>query len=274
MSQTYQVPNNIPVSWLDRMTQFTNDTLMLASTPDNRTETQYMSEYFTYYDLYTKLSDEFNLAEIWEKIQTLWTKKVWLSDLVDNFLSVDMDPPYVISAIQQCDGNIVALSTYPLSGAMKNAFTIAGDNISAIIPSLSSKVHASSSDQYYITSITDANGYIQSVGTKALSDAVGTAISSSYKSVDSEENYISAISSYGGKITRLDTNQLSNVVSKVRYKQYPADQVDVPKPEFSNADLLQLNIVKLSYDAFMNLSVNNQLEASCLYMTINDPDDA
>ena len=57
-----------------------------------------------------------------------------------------MDPPYVISAIQQCDGNIVALSTYPLSGAMKNAFTLAGNNISAIIPSLSRKVHASGSD--------------------------------------------------------------------------------------------------------------------------------
>ena len=48
----------------------------------------------------------------------------------------------------------------------------------------------------------DANGYIQSFGTKSLSDAIG----GSYKSIDNEENYISAISSYGGKIVRLDTN--------------------------------------------------------------------
>jgi hypothetical protein len=99
MSQTYQVPNNIPVSWLNRMTQFTDDTLMLASTPNNYTETQYMSEYFTYHDLYTDLSNEFNLAEIWEKIQILWTEKAWLSDFADNYLSVNMNPPYVISAI-------------------------------------------------------------------------------------------------------------------------------------------------------------------------------
>ena len=270
MSQTYQVPNNIPVSWLDRLTQFTDDTLMLASTLDNRTETQYMSEYFTYHDLYTNLSDQLNLAEIWNNIQILWTEKAWLSDFADNFLSVDMDPPYVISAIQQKEGNIVALSTYPLSGAIKNAFTIVGNNISTIIPSLNRKVHSVNNDQCYITSIVDANGYIQSFGTKSLSDAIG----GSYKSIDNEENYISAISSYGGKIVRLDTNQLSNVVSKVRYKEYPANQTTVSKPQFSNTDLLQLNIVKLSYDAFINLSVNNQLEASCLYMTINDPDDA
>ena len=99
MSQTYQVPHTIPVSWLDRLTQFTNDTLMLASSPDDRTETQYMSEYFTYHDLYTKLSDEFDLAEIWDKLSTLWDQKAWLSDFADGFLSVKMDPPYVISAI-------------------------------------------------------------------------------------------------------------------------------------------------------------------------------
>ena len=103
-----------------------------------------------------------------------------------------------------------------------------------------------------------------------MQDAIG----GSYKSVDNGEHYISAISSYGGKIVRLDTNMLSNIVSKVRYKQYSGALDRVPKPAFSNADLLQLNIVKLSYNAFMQLSSSGQLEASCLYMTINDPDDA
>ena len=274
MSQTYQVPNNIPVSWLDRLTEFTNDTLMLASSPDDRTETQYMSEYFTYFDLYNKLSDEFDLAEMWDKIQTMWIEKAWLSDFDDNYLSVKMNPPYVISAIQQRLGNVVALSVYPLSGAMRNAFTLAGNNISAIIPSLNTRTQSARSNAYYITSITDANGYIQSVRTAALSDTVGDAIGNATKQVRSNQNYISSVTTAGGKVSSVGENALSNVVSKVRYKVYDRNLASISQPVFTDSDLLQLNIVKLSYDAFMKLSSNNQIEASCIYMTVNDPDDA
>lgn len=48
---TIKIPDNVPVSFLEKLTNFSQDVLMLASEPDDRTETQYMSKYFTYADL-------------------------------------------------------------------------------------------------------------------------------------------------------------------------------------------------------------------------------
>ena len=285
MSQTIEIPNNVPVSWLNRLTSFDNNTLMLASTPDDRTETQYMSEYFTYSDLYRDLSSQFNLALIWDKIQTLWTNTAWLSDLYENTLTVRMSPPYLISALKQEDGNVISLYTHPLSAAMRTAFSQTGNggkNISSIIPSLTSRTHSTfattavpKAHLNYITSIVDANGYIQSISQFSLKDALadGDVIGDSNATVRSNQNYISAVYGKNGKIDHVGENALSNVVSKVRYHDYVSNP---PAPTtttitFNDSNLMQLNIVKLNYSDFATLSVNGKLERDVIYMTINDP---
>ena len=259
---------------------------MLASTPNDRTETQYMSEYFTYKDMYKDLSSQFNLALVWEKINTLLLHKAWLSDLYENELTVRMDPPYLISALQQADGNVIRLSTHPLSTAMRTAFSYTGNDghdISTIIPSLNTKTHstvatAANPKPYmnYITSIVDANGYIQRIEQFSLKDALAddSVIGESNAKVRSNQNYISAVYGKNGKIDHIGENALSNVVSKVRYKDYVAHPglPGGPGPIlFSDSDLLQLNIIKLNYSDFEMLSVAGRIEPNTIYMTINDP---
>lgn len=259
---------------------------MLASTPDDRTETQYMSEYFTYQDMYKDLSSQFDLALIWDKINTLWLHKAWLSDLYENTLSVRMDPPFLISAMQQADGNVISLYTHPLSTAMRTAFSQTGNNghnISTIIPSLYSKTHSTTSTDEnpkphlnYITSIVDANGYIQRIGQFSLKAALADSdvIGDSYARVRSNQNYISAVYGKNGKIDHIGENALSNVVSKVRYKDFvthPGLPGGSDPIQFSDSDLLQLNIIKLSYLDFATLSAAGRIEPNTIYMTVNDP---
>ena len=111
MSQTTQVPDNVPVSWLQHLEHITNDVLMLASEPSADTQTEYMSKYFTYYDLYEQLSDTFDLEGIRELIHILWDEKIWLSSYLNNSISCDIPDPYVLSSIRQGytsdeDGNV------------------------------------------------------------------------------------------------------------------------------------------------------------------------
>jgi len=99
MSETIKVPNNVPVSWLDRLEKLNADTLMLASDPDDRTETEYMSKYFTYFDLSDCMYNDLDIASIKYNLSNLMNGKADLSGFLSNWIRCDIDDPYVISAL-------------------------------------------------------------------------------------------------------------------------------------------------------------------------------
>lgn len=233
MSQTTQVPDNVPVSWLQHLEHITNDVLMLASEPSADTQTEYMSKYFTYYDLYEQLSDTFDLEGIRELTRILWDEKIWLSSYLNNSISCDIPDPYVISSIRQGytsdeDGNvqvgILSVSGYRLSAALYNVFNNfyrSGRNLSDLIPSLGYH-HEQAEKEKAVVGTYDANGHIIGFDTASISDLGGASI---YMKNDTK--------------------------NEVR--------------------LTELHLIKLTYDDFKTLSVNNLLNKDYLYMTINDP---
>lgn len=156
---------------------------------------------------------------------------------------------------------------------MRAVFLSAAPNISVVVPSLSSKTtYLADPTKYYISAITDANGHIQSFGRAPLSTALSAVLPSATKSCP-DGNYLTSVTTSGGKVSSVGYKQLSSVVSKVRYKDFSRDSstsIPTDSLQFTDADLLNLNIMKLTKQQFDNLSANRNIEPSCIYMTIND----
>lgn len=122
MSQTIEIPNNIPVSWLARQERAEDEMLFLVSVPDSRTETEYMSKYLKYGDLQGQLEEKFKIGTLQQWVNALSASGL-LTSLETNALCCATIPnPYIISAIYQSSGNITALDGYRLSDGMDNLF--------------------------------------------------------------------------------------------------------------------------------------------------------
>lgn len=122
MSQTIEIPNNIPVSWLTRQERAEDESLFLVSVPDSRTETEYMSRFMKYGDLQAQLSEKFNIGTLQQWVDALSASGL-LTNLETNALCCATIPnPYIISAIYQSSGNITALDGYRLSDGMDSLF--------------------------------------------------------------------------------------------------------------------------------------------------------
>ena len=124
MAETQQIPDNIPVSWLQKQISADADMLYLVSVPDSRTETQFMSKYFKQGDLCNALSSGFGIGVIRQWIDKLSGDYAPIIEgLSTNALCCATTPdPFIISAIYQSNGNIVELSGYRLSAGMEEVF--------------------------------------------------------------------------------------------------------------------------------------------------------
>lgn len=272
MAITLSVPDNVPVSWLQPLTQLCAGTLMLASEPGAETETQYMSKYFTYGFLAGDLCSVFDIGGINDQISALWKCKVSISDCFDNTLCCEngeIGTPYIISSITQDWRGIVSVDGYRLSSGMHSVFSDAGENISVIIPSLRSKTtELQDPMKYYISAITDANGHIQSFGRASLSASLVDALGTSTVSCPSD-SYLTSVTTTGGRAVSAGYELLH----QVWYKDFSRNSdKDAAKnnPEFTENDLINLHIMKLTKQQFDILSIEQKIEASCIYMTISD----
>lgn len=124
MSQTIEIPNNIPVSWLSRQETSDNDMLLLVSVPDSRTETEFMSKYMKYEDFYGNLRTDMKINVMQQWVDKLSREYAAILDnLSSNALCCATIPnPYIISALYQENGNITSLSGYRLSDGMDYLF--------------------------------------------------------------------------------------------------------------------------------------------------------
>lgn len=124
MSQTIEIPNNIPVSWLSRQETSDNDMLLLVSVPDSRTETEFMSKYMKYEDFYGNLRTDMKIGVMQQWVDKLSGEYAAILDnLSSNALCCATIPnPYIISALYQENGNITSLSGYRLSDGMDYLF--------------------------------------------------------------------------------------------------------------------------------------------------------
>ena len=242
MSMTIEVPDNVPVSWLQRVTHLSDDLLLLASEPNHDTETEFMSRYFTYYDMHNDLSARFKLESIWDHISDLYDGKISLSDYLDNTICCNINDPYIISSLRQgpmtngteTSVGILSASGYYLSTGMKTVFDNALDStghLSTIIPSLSSKTtNVVNPTVNFISSITDWDGHVQSYG---------------------YGNFQNVVETYG---------------SKLMVKNNPAGDSRL-------LHVQQPKIYVLNYSEFNDMRSRSQLEKNVIYMTVNDPDD-
>lgn len=183
MSQTIEIPNNIPVSWLSRQESTENDMLFLVSVPDPRTETEFMSKYLKYEDFYRGLYSDFKIGTI-----TQWINKVStdyapiLDNLSGNTICCATIPnPYIISAISQENGNITGLEGYRLSDGMDYIFkNVFFDQINCInLTATNTKLTNLSTTNANISSLTIENSTINNLSVSHIT-TVSTSVPSLY----------------------------------------------------------------------------------------------
>lgn len=212
---------------------------MLASEPNPDTETEFMSRYFTYYDMYNDLSARFQLGDIWNCISDLYANKISLSNYLDNTLSCQINDPYIISSLRQgylsVDGDlsvgILSVNGYRLSTGMNIVFDNAErttHHLSTIIPSLSAKTTTVDNNNNYITSITDYDGHVQRLGQASL------------------------------------TKQIGDNATKTLIRNEPAGDT-----RFEHEAILSIHV--LTYSNLDDLRKNGKIAKNCIYMTIEDP---
>lgn len=263
-----KIPDNVPVSFLEELKSFSDEVLMLASEPNDKTETGYMSKYFTYGDLESNLYQKFGIDFILSEISNIWQDKIGKID--PKTLKCDVESPYIISAIYQDENCMIAdLSGYRLRDGMKTVFS--QDDVEAdlqkIIPSLSeNSVHVATAGNV-ITSITDMNGHVVSVGEAEA----GYGIGSSTK-VASTNCAVSSVTTNGGKVTAVGSVPFSTIVNPFitgLAKVYIKDIHDDPagSPAFSNSDLTNLSVLRLTESQLNTLKSNGQIVKNVLYMT-------
>lgn len=225
---TIKIPDNVPVSFLERLTNFSPEVLMLASEPNENTETQYMSKYFTYSQLANQLSLDFGLGYLSTQIDNLWEQKADISSFKSNTLYCNTTSPYIISAISQKNGNITSLAGYRLQDGMYTVFNQASvkSNLKSVIPSLTSTTKAASAGNI-ITSVTTENGQVKSVGTI------------SYAAVAAE-------------------------ASKVYIKHIEGGALSW---NFTNADKTDLSIMRLTESQLASLKSGGHITRNVIYMT-------
>lgn len=120
-TETIQIPDNIPVSWLPNHPQLDPEMLLLVSVPSTKTETGFMSKYITFRDLKAGLQEMFQIDNTHTVIEQISGEYFPILDsLSSNSICCDVGNPYIISAIVQKDGNICQLSGYRLSSAMEH----------------------------------------------------------------------------------------------------------------------------------------------------------
>ena len=164
-TETIQIPDNIPVSWLPNHSQLDPEMLLLVSVPSTETETGFVSKHITFRDLRAGLQEMFQIDNTHAIIEQISGEYFPILDgLSSNSLCCDIDNPYIISAITQKDGNICQLSGYRLSSALNHiheevvfdilkaknveisGWMLPVDSLSAIINQLPGKVVVISGD--------------------------------------------------------------------------------------------------------------------------------
>lgn len=267
---TIKIPDNVPVSFLEKLTNFSQDVLMLASEPDERTETQYMSKYFTYGDLAKQLSIDFNLGFLSSEIERLQEEKVDKDSLHSNTLCCNVTSPYIISAITQDGGNITKLDGYRLQYGMYTVFNQSSvkSDLKTVIPSLTATTKTAGQGQV-ITSVVTENGQIKSIVAKDIKDLMdeGGASPASQAGGDAEK-YIYSINTERGAITSFQSQPLTAVVTKTFYKaQAPSDS---NPSSFSSTNLAPLYVMKLTRSQLDYMKSANRIQPTCLYMTTDE----
>lgn len=265
---TIKIPDNVPVSFLEKLVNFSDDVLMLASEPNSQTETQYMSKYFTYGDLSSQLYDNFQIGEFWAQINNINITKVDLSSLLDNTLKCDVATPYIISAISQRGGNIVSLEGYRLQDGMHTVFNQSSvkKDLKSVIPSLTATTISADSG-YVLTSVTTENGQAVSVGGVSIASIAPTIENAT---VSANQNcFISSVTTEGGKVTGVGSVPFSAIVGNGVSTAYirHIENADALDPNFTADDRVNLKILRCTETQLDALKRQNLIERNVIYMT-------
>ena len=267
---TIKIPDNVPVSFLEKLTDFSHDVLMLASEPDARTETQYMSKYFTYGDLAERLSIDFNLGFLSSEIERLQEEKVDKGESPQTFVC-DINTPYIISAITQNElKDITKLDGYRLQDGMYSVFNqeTVKSNLKSVIPSLTSTTKAGS-DGTVLTSITTENGQVKSVGTTTIAGMIGS-IGSATKSA-SANNCLTSVTTVNGKVDSVGQVSFSQIVSEGgasrTYIKHIEDGSIGLDTEFRDGDRVDIKILRCTEDQLNQLKSQGRIQRNVIYMT-------
>lgn len=220
MSETVKIPDNVPVSWLQQLRELGPDVLMLASEPSDGTETQYMSKYFTYAMLMGRMSADLSIGRIVSQVSDLYDGKASLSSYLTGQMRLDVSDPYIISSmthIVSSDGRfgVVSCDGYRLSTGMLKVLSNlveAGGELSVVIPQLSARTtYVENPSVNFISSITDANGHVQSFGYGRFGEALSANIPTATKSVG--DGYaISSVTTKAGVVTSVGGVSIRDVV--------------------------------------------------------------
>lgn len=279
MSTTVKVPDNIPVSWLQQLQDLNPDVLMLASEPNDDTETQYMSKYFTYGKLVGQVSTDLCMGVIWNELSDLYENKCSLSDYLTGTVALNVSDPYIVSSmthIVSSDGRhfgMVSCDGYRLSAGMNKVFTnvqAAGRELTVIIPQLGQKTTAVANPANdFISAITDKNGHVQSYSYGKFASVVSSHIGSDTKSVPAGYA-VSSVTTTKGVVTAVGAADIKSIVgdtSRVYYKDYTgAATAD------DAFDLTDLYLMKLKFSQLAALSAAGKVRKDCVYMTTDDPE--
>ncbi len=186
---------------------------MLASQPDDRTETQYMSKYFTYFDLSNSIYGDLNIGGIEENISNLYDTMTPMSGFLCNWVITDSGSnPFILSNLRQgltsdSEGHlsigILSASGYRLSTALAN-----------VLPQ--NTVGCPNGE--YISSVTTAGGKVIAVGSNKLSDEVGAVVYSDFSksSGNADNDHFERIDLH---IMKLKEQQLSNLIENNMIKK-------------------------------------------------------
>lgn len=134
MPEINQIPDNVPVSWLQKLNgnELSDESLFLVSQPDSQTETEYMSRYVTYRDLKNAMTTQLDINKINEDMATLCSQMLREDEFLRTKVIVDTVNPYIVSSLTQGvetldDGTrrigILSADGYRLSSAINNYAT-------------------------------------------------------------------------------------------------------------------------------------------------------
>lgn len=265
---TIKIPDNVPVSFLEKLTNFSQDVLMLASEPDDRTETQYMSKYFTYADLANQLSIDFNLGFLSSEIERLQEEKADISSFHHNTIRCDVTTPYIISAITQSGGNITDLEGYRLQDGMHTVFNQASikADLKIVIPSLTATTKNGGSGTV-LTSVTTENGQVKSVGTTTVANII-TQIADATKTAPAG-NCLTSVTTTDGVVTAVGYIPFSQVVvdggaTTTYIKHIESGSLDTT---FTASDKANIKILRCTESQLAQIKSQGRIERNVLYMT-------
>lgn len=293
MSELIQVPNNVPVSWLEPEGRPSDDALLLVSEPNQDTETQYMSRSVRVADFENKIIDDLDIPSV-EGLAALSGYVAGTYYTKNNNVV-----PKVISAIttfaDETTGRfgMQSVSAYNLSAGINLVFNkLKNDRVpvATVIPQLSDSTKSAPRGSV-ISSIVERGGVIQSVGYAPLPQ-----LPDSTKSAPAG-NVITSIVEKGGVIQSVGSVKIAGglipdssaevgagqAVKKVsisggRVTVAARNLSDVFYSDSSNSGSViqptqsNLYVMKLKYSQFQSLSASGGLRTGCIYLTTGDPE--